>query len=144
MRKMRFSEIGTVNSIVNKTLEKMHGIYASEKFRIKMENNLVMLFLRKLIGEKIMVNDELTATIAYNGNLMGNLFVLPSEQGKGIGNMMIDETEKIIGKKYNYAKFYSYRNAVPFHKKRGYEIKDKSNRSEGLNFLSLALRGRKN
>ena len=129
MRKMRFSEIGKVNYVVNKTLNNMKGIYTSEKFRIKLENNLVMLFLRKLIGEKIMVYEdkEIVGTIAIHGNLMGNLFVNPNYQGKGIGSRLLKDTENIISKKYKYSKFYSYRNAVPLHKKRGYVIKDKRN-----------------
>ena len=93
-----------------------------------MENNIIMLFLRKLIGEKIMVHEKrgnIVGTIAYNGNLMGNLFVKPSEQKKGIGTKLMKDCEDIISKKYDYAQFYSYRNAVPLHKKRGCKIKDK-------------------
>ena len=128
MREMKISEIGKVNSVVNATLKKMDGIYASEKFKIKMENNPVMLFLRKLIGEKILVhekNKNIVGTIAYNGNLMGNLFVHPSFQRQGIGSKLMKDTEEIISKKHDYARFYSYRNAVPLHKKRGCKIKDK-------------------
>ena len=127
MREMKFSEIGKVNSVVNKTLSGMNGIYPSERFRIKMENNLLMIFLRKIVGEKIMVHEEnkkIVGTIAIHGSLMGNLFVNPNYQGKGIGTKLLKETESVISKKHKYAKFYSYRNAVPLHKKRGYIIKN--------------------
>ena len=130
MRGMKFSEIVKVNNVVNKTLNKMQGIYSSERFRIKLENNLIMIFLRKIIGEKIMVHEEdkkIVGTIAIHGNLMGNLFVDPDYQGKGIGSRLLKNTEDIISKKYKYAKFFSYRNAVPLHKKRGYVIKNKNN-----------------
>ena len=128
MRLMKFSEIGKVNSVVNETIKKMEGIYPSERFRIKLENNLIMIFLRKIVGEKIMVYEdkEIVGTIAIHGNLMGNLFVNPRYQGKGIGSRILEETERIISKKYKYAKFYSYRNAVPLHKKRGYEMKNRN------------------
>jgi GNAT superfamily N-acetyltransferase len=56
---------------------------------------------------------------------MGNLFVHPSYQRQGIGGKLMKDTENIVSKKYDYAKFYSYRNAVPLHKKRGCKMKNK-------------------
>lgn len=129
MRNMKISEIMKVNSLVNKTVKKMKNISRYEKFRIKLENNLAMIFLRKLTGEKIFVhedNKKITGTIAVRGNLMGNLFVHPDFQKKGIGTRLLEKAESIISTKYKYAKFYSYRKAVDFHKKRGYEIKNKN------------------
>lgn len=131
IRKMRFSEIGKVNHLINNTLKNMKEITKPELLRIKLENNIPIIFLRKLITpERILVhekNKKITATIAYMKNTMGNLFVHPKQQGKGIGTALLAECEKRISKKFNSVNIYSYKNAVKLHKKRGYKIKNSSN-----------------
>jgi GNAT superfamily N-acetyltransferase len=129
---MKFSEIGKVNHVINKTLRNMKEITKLEYFRIKLENNLPLLFLRKLLTpEKILVYEKdssIAATIAYMGNLMGNLFVDPEHQGKGIGTALMVEGENRISKKFNSVRIFSYKNVVELHKKRGYVMRNKSNR----------------
>ena len=58
---------------------------------------------------------------------MGNLFVHPQEQRKGIGTAMLVECENLVRKKFNTVNIYSYKSAVPLHQKRGYTLKNKSN-----------------
>jgi len=128
IRKMRFSEIAEVNNLINETLKSMDGLAKTEYLRIKIENNIPLLFLRKLLmPENILVYEKrkrIAGTIAYSGNLIGNLFVHPKEQGMGIGTALLAECEKIISKKFNSVRIYSYKGAVKLHKKRGYKIKN--------------------
>lgn len=69
----------------------------------------------------LLCDGRMVGTGSVKGNHITRVYVLPDEQGKGFGSRIVEELEKIIGRKYDSVELDASAPAEEFYEKRGYK-----------------------